>query len=698
MTKKFYHPVPATDKKRLLAKYQQAEYQSVIDSVHILTRQYSLSAYIWNLVGACHKALGSLESATHAYYEAIKIQPDYADSFYNLGVVNNLQSDYPAAIENYKQAIVLKPDHAEAYNNLGNIFYQQGDFSSALKNYQKSLGLCPDNIKALYNLGVVLQSLGDLTAAADTFRQLLTINPNFFEAHKSLGNVLLKQGQALSARKCFEQTLSIQPKHAQAHYNLGLALSDSGELEAAVRSHTRALDIQPDYVKALGSKIFQQAHMCDWSMPAQELLQILSTCGIHSAAVPPFILLALEDNPQRQHQRAMTWATERYQQVAPALPNKPKKIPAKIRIGYFSSDFHDHPMLYLMSGLFKYHDKERFEIYAYNYGAKSTSSLCNRVRQHVDGFFDIQQLKDHDVMQLARLHQLDIALDRKGYTQNSRSELFSYRLAPVQINYLAYPSTMGAPFIDYLVADKTIIPASQHRHYSESIIILPDTYQPNDDRRKIASTTTARADFGLPDNAFVFCCFNNSYKIRPAEFAIWMRLLKRIDKSVLWLLRSNQWVEINLRREAEKHGIDGGRLVFADKLSHAEHLARHKHANLFMDTFNYNAHTTTSDALWSGLPVITKAGSQFAARVSASLLHAVGLPELITDSEADYEALAFVLASDPNRLTAITTKLAKQRLIEPLFNTKRYTRHLEEAYQQVYERYYDGLDPIDIEI
>lgn len=290
----------------------------------------------------------------------------------------------------------------------------------------------------------------------------------------------------------------------------------------------------------------------------------------------------------------------------------------------------------------------------------------------------------------------EIAVDLKGFTLDERLAPFAYGLAPVQISYLGYPGSLGADFIDYIIADPIVIPEDQRPYYSEKVIYLPHSYQPNDDKRKIAETGTSRADFGLPKNAFVLCCFNNNYKISPREFDIWMRILSRVEGSVLWLLKTNQWVEQNLSKEAEQRGINASRLVFADKLPHSEHLARHKHADLFIDTFNYNAHTTASDALWAGLPVVTKQGSQFAARVSASLLWAVGLPELIVNTEAEYEALILELARDGSKLNAIKVKLAKNRLREPLFDTKQYTRHFESGLRQAYNRYFDGEEPEDI--
>ena len=370
--------------------------------------------------------------------------------------------------------------------------------------------------------------------------------------------------------------------------------------------------------------------------------------------------------------------------------------PKRLKIGYFSADLHDHAVHYLIAGLLRDYNNVEFEIFAYSYGRNKFGDLRQRLKENVNHFFDVSDHSDGSIVDLARAHSLDIAIDLTGYTGQTRSVLFQYRLAPIQINYLGYPGSMGAGFMDYIIADPTVIPSSQRQHYSENVIYLPHSYQPNDDQRQIAQTNTTRADFGLPDKAFVFCCFNNNYKISPREFDIWMRILSQTDGSILWLLKSNKCTEGNLRKQAQARGIDPDRLVFADTLPQAEHLARHKHADLFIDTFNYNAHTTGSDALWAGLPVVTKQGDQFAARVAASLLNAVGLPELITHSEEEYEALILTLSTDLNRLKAVTKKLAVNRLSSPLFDTKLYTQHFETGLQKAYSLYFYGKKPEDI--
>jgi predicted O-linked N-acetylglucosamine transferase (SPINDLY family) len=369
-----------------------------------------------------------------------------------------------------------------------------------------------------------------------------------------------------------------------------------------------------------------------------------------------------------------------------------------LRIGYFSGDFFDHATMYLMAKLFESHDRARFSLHAFSYGPRKQDAMRARAEAAFDAFHDVRGESDEAIAQLVRSEGIDIAVDLKGHTTDGRLGVLAYRPAPLQMTYIGYPGTIGAQFIDYIVADQLVIPESQRAHYSENIIYLPHSYQVNDNTRAIAERAPTRAEASLPDGVFVFCCFNNTFKISPAEFDIWMRLLARVDGSVLWLLEANRWAAENLRKQAQRRGIDPARLVFAPRASVAEHLARHRLADLFLDTFSYNAHTTAADALWAGLPLITKAGEGFAARVGASLLSAVGLPELIATHAATYEQLALDLATNPDKLAAIKAKLAANRLTTPLFNTERFARHLESAFDKAYARYLRGEAPSDLVI
>jgi predicted O-linked N-acetylglucosamine transferase (SPINDLY family) len=507
-----------------------------------------------------------------------------------------------------------------------------------------------------------------------------------------MGNALREQGKLEEAIEAYNKALAIKPDYADAYINMGNALQDQGKLEEAIAAFNKALAIQPDYEAARGQKLHQLAHICDWDAIGKDST-LIPSLGTSEKFVPPFVMLSLEDAPDSHRIRSEVYAKAMYPQRPLPLPALPSKKPKRIRIGYFSADFHNHATMYLMAKVFAAHDRQKFEVYAYSYGPDANDQMRQVLIKSVDVFEDVREMGFKDTALRSRQDKIDIAVDLKGHTQDQRLGIFAYRPAPTQISYLGYPGTIGAEFIDYIVADPVVVPSNRRSAYSEEIIYLPHTYQPNDDKRVISQKVTTKADMGLPEDGFVFCCFNSNYKISPAEFDIWMRLLGKVNGSVLWLLKSNRWAEQNLQREAEKRGIQANRLVFAEKLPHDQHLGRQKHADLFIDTFNVNAHTTASDALWAGLPIVTKLGQGFAARVAGSLLTAVGLTELITENEQDYEALILELATNPVKLANVREKLAVNRLSQPLFDTQQYTKHLEDAYQQAYQNYFEGKSP-----
>jgi len=507
-----------------------------------------------------------------------------------------------------------------------------------------------------------------------------------------MGIALADQGKLEEAIDAYNKALAIKPDFEGAYSNMGNALKDQGKLEEAIDAYNKALDIKPDFEGARASRLHYQAHICDWSNIAKDI-ERLPRLGITKEHVSPFALLSLEDSPERHRIRSQIYAEALFPQRTRSTWTRPLQKPKKLKIGYFSADFHNHATMFLMAQVFATHDSEQFNVHAFSYGPDKHDEMRQKVIADVDQFYDVRNMSDAEIVELALATNLDIAIDLKGFTKDYRLSFFSSRLAPVQISYLGYPGTLGTDFMDYIVADPTLIPADKRQHYSEQIIYLPHTYQPTDNQRKISNKKFTREQMGLPEDGFVFCCFNNNYKISPREFDIWLRLLGKVQGSVLWLLKSNKWAEQNLKRQAKARGVIAERIIFAERMPQAEHLARHRMADLFLDTFNYNAHTTTSDALWAGLPVVTKMGQGFAARVAGSLLNAIGLPELITINEEDYEALILELATNPTKLPKIKKKLVANRLTQPLFNTEMYTKHLENGYQQAYQNYFDGKSP-----
>jgi predicted O-linked N-acetylglucosamine transferase (SPINDLY family) len=378
--------------------------------------------------------------------------------------------------------------------------------------------------------------------------------------------------------------------------------------------------------------------------------------------------------------------------VLPAI-DRPTQTPARLRIGYFSGDFHSHAVMRLIVKMFELHDRSSFEIQAFSFGPNEDDEMHQRLIKNFDSFHDVRDMTDEGVAELARREGIDIAVDLTGYTQYGRSGILAYRAAPIQVSYLGYPGSMGADFIDYLIADSTLIPEENQKFYSEKIVYMPDCYQVSDNSRPHPATDISRAALGLPETGFVFCCFNNSYKITPREFDIWMRLLGQVEGSVLWLLQSNQWAEENLKQEAQTRGIDPGRIIFSSKCGYSEYLARLTKADLFLDTFNYNAGAVANDALWCGLPILTRQGQSYVARMVSSLLNAIDMPELITTTETDYEKLALDLATSPKKLKSLKAKLARNKDNTPLFNTEQFTSNIERAYAEMYNRHVNGEKP-----
>ena len=458
------------------------------------------------------------------------------------------------------------------------------------------------------------------------------------------------------------------------------------------------MSLKPDIDWVFGELLHTKMKICSWSGLAESLEDISQKVAANEKVAQPFPLLALNDDSFLHKKASEIYIQSRY--PFNTFLGQVLKHPAsaKIRVGYFSADFHNHATGHLMAELFELHDKSQFELVGFSFGPITNDEMRLRLGRSFDQFIEVGGKSDVEVAKLSRDLNIDIAVDLKGFTQDARTGIFAHRAAPIQVNYLGYPGTLGADYIDYIIADKTLISPELQSCYSEKVVYLPNSYQVNDRKRLISDRQFTRKELGLPENGFVFCCFNNNFKILPTTFEGWMRILRAVEGSVLWLLQDNSWAAENLKKEAEKQGVAPDRLVFAERLPLPEHLARHRQADLFLDTFPYNAHTTTSDALWAGLPVLTLMGRSFASRVAASLLNAIGLPELITFTQKEYEALAIELAMNPNKLEDIKLKLASKRLTAPLFDTPLFTKNLEAAYIKMMEQYQADLQPDHIAI
>ncbi|MDB2600353.1 tetratricopeptide repeat protein [Amylibacter sp.] len=649
-------------------------------------------ANAYNDMGIAFQEQNKLEEAIEAYNQALAVKPDYAEALYNIGIALQEQNKLEEAIEAYNKALAIKPDYAKAHYNIGTAFQDQGKLEEAIEAYVNALAIKADYAKAYNNLGTAFQNQNKLEEAIEAYNQALAVKPDYAETYINIGIVLQKQNKLEEAIEAYVNALAIKADYSEAYSHMGTAFQEQNKLEEAIEAYSQALAIKPDYESVRAINLHQHAHICNWDSIAKDV-NLIPELGTSEMHVSPFALLPLEDAPDRHLIRSKIYAKAKYPQKILPPRGRPYKRPKRIRIGYFSTDFKEHPVAYLISKVLEQHNRDQFEVFGYSVHGSSSCAMRQRLESSFDSFTDVQRMSDRDITLKVRQDEIDIAIDLNGYTENARTGIFAYRAAPIQINYLGYPGTLGVDFMDYIVADRFLIPSKNQKHFNEKPLYLPNTYMPTDDSRLLSQKHMNRSDMGLPDDAFVFCCFNNNYKISPNEFDIWMRLLTKVENSVLWLRQSNQSSNINMKNEAQKRKVDPSRLVFADKISMDEHLARQRFADLFVDTFAFNAHTTAAEALWAGLPVVTKAGLGFAARVAGSLLNAVGLPELVTETEQDYEELILELATTPIKLAGIKEKLAANRLTQPLFNTDLYTKHLENGYQQAYENYFKGNLP-----
>jgi predicted O-linked N-acetylglucosamine transferase (SPINDLY family) len=646
-------------------------------------------------LGTALLTLNRPEEAAASFRNALVIDPEWPEVHFNLAVALQALGRADEAIACYGKATALKPDYVKAHGGLGAALMARGRAGKALASFDRVLALDPRLAEAHHGRGSALARLQRHDQALASFDQAIALKPDYAEAFNNRGSALLELFRHDQAVASFDKAIALKPDYAEAFNNRGIALAELQRLDDALASYRDAVHAKPDHAHAAVQIILLRRRMCEWrdyAVQEEELHAIVR----RAERIPPFVLLAAATSPAEQLAAARRWAAGLDPPAAEPMPNAGPRAHEKIRIGYLSADFSNHATAFLTAELFERHDRSRFDIYGYSYGPDDRSAMRGRLVAAFDHFVELHHTGSGDAAQRIRRDEIDILVDLKGYTQNARTEIMLHRPAPIQVNYLGYPGTMGTDCIDYIIADRWIIPPDQHDDYDEKILCLPDSYQVNDRKRRIGAHPPSRAAAGLPEGGFVFCSFNNNYKITPAVFDVWINLLRQVDGSVLWLIADNQAVVRNLRREAEARGIPGSRLVFAPRMTLEDHLARHRLADLFLDTLPCNAHTTASDALWAGLPLVTCLGTTFAGRVAASLLAATGLEELITHSLADYEALALRLARDRAALGEIRATLARRRDTCALFDTDRFRRHLETAFLAMWERHRRGESPSDL--
>jgi predicted O-linked N-acetylglucosamine transferase (SPINDLY family) len=598
---------------------------------------------------------------------------------------------YDEAQSVYRRALALNPNLIDAWLGYGNVLTALKQFDDALAAYDRALALKTDLAEAWVGRGNVFFELNQMDNAFEAFERALEIRSDIGEAWLGRGNAFARLNQYENAVSAHNRALALRPDLPEGWLAYATVLSELKRYDDALAAYERAVTLKPNLNYAVGARLVAKLHLCDWTSLKGEVAQLLSMIRDGKLACFPFVSIAIPASPADQLQCARLYVQD--QPVFPRLWNGERYSHDRLRVAYLSADFHDHATAQLAVGLFEKHDRSRFETFGISYGPDSDSPMRRRIKDAFEHFIDVRSKSDQEVGGLLCQHEIDIAIDLKGFTRDSRFNIMARRFAPVQVSYLGYPGTMGASYIDYIIADPIIIPEDECAFYSEQVVWLPFSYQINDNRRSISDHFPTRRECGLPDTGFVFCCFNNNYKITPQIFDIWMRLLKSDGDSVLWLFGDNPIAAKNLRWEAERLGVSPQRLIFAPRVKPPDHLARHRLADLFLDTLPYNAHTTASDALWAGLPVLTCMGSTFAGRVAASLLMAVGLDELVTQSLPEYEALAARLAHEPSYLASLRERLARNRGSSALFDTSRVTRQIESAYEVMWQRFQKGEKP-----
>jgi len=597
-----------------------------------------------------------------------------------MGMLRAGQGQLEEARGLFQKALSVDPQCTEAAINLGETFRQSGAYDDAAGAFRKALAVDSGHVMALNGLGSILRMQGYPGEAAECFLRAMRAAPRDPNGFLNLGMLRAQQGQIDEACTVLRQAVSIDGQCAPAQLKLAEALRVSGRLDEAGEAYRKLLELQPDNAAGSAGLAHVRQHQCDWE--GIESLWEQARAALREGrdvGITPFSALSIPTTPQEQLACARAWSRREFGWISNQHEPAMRAQTPPVRLGYLSWDYHEHATAYLMAEVFELHDRARFSVNAYSFGPDDGSTIRQRIRTACDTFVDVATLSDAAAAKRISDDGIDILIDLKGYTLGARTPILAYRPAPVAVNWLGFPGTMGTPCVDWIIADRFIIPDGAEPNYDERVYRLPDCYQPNDRRRAVANAPT-RAECGLPEKGVVFCCFNQSYKILPDTFAAWMRILSRVPGSVLWLLETNPWARRNLQLAAATHGVSADRIVFAPHRPLAEHLARYRIADLALDTFPYTSHTTASDALWAGCPLVARAGDTFASRVSGSVLNAAGMPDLITYTIEAFEELAVQLGLAPDRIAALRQHLHRGRMTFPLFDAPRFVKHLEEAY------------------
>ncbi len=630
--------------------------------------------------------------------QVVLIKPNFADAYNNIGICLEKLNDLDGAIKNYNLAINNRPNFAEAHNNIGVVFQKLRNFDQAILQYKKAISYKNLYLDAYINLANLFKETKQFEEAIKNYDLAINLNPNLAEVYNNKGNALKEIRKFEEAIKNFDLAINLNPNFAEAYFNTATTLQDIKNFEKAVLYYEKALLLDKEIPFSKGYLLHAKMLCCNWSGLNELYKEIYNDVEKNRYSATPFGYQAICDDESNLQKCAQLYSSKRFPEIKNNLFSKKVSKNKKIKIGYLCGEFREQATSILMTEVWEKHNKEDFEIIAFDSGWDDNSLRRNRIINAFDKFIDISKVSDLDAAKIIYKEQIDILINLNGFFGTGRPVVFSYRPAGIQINYLGFPGTIGSKYIDYILCDQTVVPFESKKFYNEKIIYLPDSYQANDTKRNISNKKFLREELSLPNESFVFCCFNNNYKITPNMFDVWARLLKKIDNSVLWLIEGNPEATENLKKEAKIRNINASRLIFAKRMKLEDHLARHKNADLFLDTLPYNAHTTASDSLWAGLPVLTCLGKAFPGRVAASLLRSLDLPELITYSENEYISKAEELALNPEKLTLIKNKLDINKFSQPLFNTELFCRSLESAFKVIFEKHSLGLETEDISL
>ena len=676
----------------LIKELNLKNYDLVIEQINQLTGSEYNIPIIYNLLGAAYSNSNKHLEAINVYKKGLALDSLNEEILINLGKSYSKLEEYKNAYDCFSKAIKIKPNNPNAIFEIGLLELKKNNYQESILKFTLAIEYNSKFFQAFYNRAIAYNYLGDLNNAQLNYFAAIKINENYYQAYNNLGSILIKNKKIDDAINVLENAIQLKPDYVAALTNLGVAYLDLKKYEKSLEYFEKALAIDPFYVRAITQKLYLMRKICDWSED-NLLKRNLNIINESKVEVTPWQLLSLDDDPQVEFIRAKKYGDQfLFTDIESTHKN------SKIKLAYFSSDFYEHAGMINMEGIFQNHDKSRFEVYGFDYGHFHNDKTHIRIKKYFDHFFYIDKKSDEEVIKILREHKIDIIIHRNGYSQNSRNSLFAKKNVPLQISFLGYPGTMGVRFIDYIIADKVVIPEKNKKYFSENIIYMPNTYYPTNNKRKVSSKNFKKSSLNIPTDAFVFGTFNNSYKISSSEFAIWMELLKKIENSNLILLVSDEATKNNLIKEIIKYNQDPNRVKFLNFINNEEHLARHQLIDLYLDTFNYNGHTSAVDALYTGTPIVSKIGSSFTARVCASILKAVNLSELITNSEEEYFNLAFKLATNKTVYKKIKESLIQNIETHALFHTKEYVRDLEKGYQIALENKLKQIKLNDIEI